>query len=126
MIPRQIEVIDDSFINSRTFPYLLAFVIMAMSIKLIVVDLVKIIRKQPTKEKEFDLVVEGKAIIIFFILLAYVALMPLIGFLFSSILMFAAFLVFFHSKEWKYYLIGLLSCISVYIIFTSVLHIQLM
>ena len=124
-IPMQIELVDDSAVNSRSFPFLLALIIMVMSIKLIITETLKIIGKKNVNQKEIDLKDEGKALIIFLILLGYLILMPVIGYFSSSLIMFAAFLVFFRSRNKLYYIIALLSCAAVYLIFRFVLNVQL-
>ena len=84
VIPSQIRVVTTEAVNSRTFPYLLAFLIMVMSVKTILVEIVKIIRKIPSEKKEFDLIIEAKALLLFIILITYLILMPIVGLILSS------------------------------------------
>lgn len=126
LIPSQIKVLGDSHITARSFPYLLSFLIMVMSLRLIITDLFKIIRKQKINTKKFDLKVEMKALIIFGILIGYLILMPFTGFLISSLLMCVSFLFFFRTKRKIYYLIVVVACVIVFYIFRFGLNVQLL
>ena len=124
-IPSQIVVLEKTTINAQSVPYLLSVLIFIMSLKLIIVDIVKLMLKKQVTEKEFDLKIEGKALLLFSILIGYLVLIPLFGFLISSLLMFLAFLVFFKARNWIYYLVGGLSCTLVYVIFKFLLNVPL-
>ena len=126
VIPSQIRVVTTEAVNSRTFPYLLAFLIMVMSLKTILVEIVKIIRGIPSEKKEFDLRVEAKAVLLFIIMIAYLVAMPIVGYLISSVLMVLAFLVFFKTRKWYYYAVVLGTTVAVFIIFRFGLNVQLL
>ena len=126
VIPSQIRVVTTEAVNSRTFPYLLAFLIMVMSVKTILVEIVKIIRKIPSEKKEFDLIIEAKALLLFIILITYLILMPIVGYLISSILMVLAFLLFFKTRKWYYYAVVLGITVAVFMIFRFGLNVQLL
>ncbi len=125
VIPSQVKVITDEVVNSRTFPYVLSVIIMVMSTKTIVVEVIKLARKQEVEKKEFDIKVEAKALFLFTLLIVYVILIQVIGYLVSSLLMVTAFLVFFKTKKWYYYAITLGISVAIFYIFRMVLNIQL-
>lgn len=126
VIPGQIKVMNSEVVTSRTFPYLIALLLMTMSIKQIASTLIKWLKNQDITTKEFDLKVEAKAFLLFLFLIIYLALIPFIGFLLSSLLMVSAFLLFFKTKNWISYAIVLSSTISIYFIFRYFLNVQLL
>lgn len=126
VIPGQIKVMNSEVVTSRTFPYLLALLLMVMSMKQIAATLIKYLKKQHITIREFDLKVEAKALLLFLFLIIYLVLMPLVGFLLSSLLMVSAFLIFFRTKNWISYVVVLGSTISVYYIFRYFLNVQLL
>lgn len=124
-IPKQVPVLSENRLNSRTFPYAIVLVLMAMSIRLVVADVVKLLRRQPVREAEFDLGDEWRALLLFFLLIAYVALIPLIGSLAASLLMGIGFLIYFRTTQWIRYVIVIVSCLFVYWVFRIALGVQL-
>lgn len=124
-IPKQVPVLSQTRLTSRTFPYAIVGVMFAMSLRLIVSETVKLLRQQPVHEKEFDLRDEGRAFLLFLLLVAYVALMPVVGAFVSSLLMGVGFLLYFRTTEWIRYLVVAISCIVVFWAFRVGLGVQL-
>lgn len=124
-IPKQVPVLSQTRLTSRTFPYAIVAVMLAMSIRLIVSETVKLMRREPVHEKEFNLGDEGRAFLLFLLLVAYVALMPVVGAFVSSLLMGVAFLLYFRTTEWVRYLIVVISCVVVFWAFRVALGVQL-
>lgn len=125
VIPSQVKVVTDEVVNSRTFPYILSLIIMAVSLKTVAVEVIKLVKKKEVEKKEFDVKVEAKALFLFSLLIVYVILIQVIGYLVSSLLMVSSFLVFFKTKKWYYYAITLGLTVAIFYIFRIVLNVQL-
>lgn len=125
VIPSQVKVVTDEVVNSRTFPYILSLIIMAMSLKTIALEVVRLAKKEAVETKEFDSKVEAKALFLFSLLIVYVILIQVIGYLVSSLLMVSSFLIFFKTKKWYYYAITLGLTVGIFFIFKMVLNVQL-
>ncbi len=87
--------------------------------------MIKLARKQEVEKKEFDIKVEAKALFLFALLIVYVILIQVIGYLVSSLLMVTSFLIFFKTRKWYYYAITLGLSVAIFYIFRMVLNIQL-
>jgi putative tricarboxylic transport membrane protein len=124
-VQSQIKTMETGTLNARTFPYLISAVLMLASVKLIVTDLDERFRKKKRILLKLDIKTELKALLIFGILIIWLALMPFLGYLISSILMVSAFLVYFRVKIWWYYLVMIASCFLIHYVFTAFLNVQL-
>jgi hypothetical protein len=125
VIPQEVKVVTDESVNSRTFPYLIALLLMVMSLKTIAVSVRSILRKEEKGYVDFDLKVELKALIFILLLVLYVVLMRLAGYLAASLVMAGGFLLLFRSRSFKYYAIVLACTVAVYLIFKLALNVQL-
>ncbi|MEG0235094.1 tripartite tricarboxylate transporter TctB family protein [Cetobacterium sp.] len=125
LIPSQIILTQSTSINSQTFPRLIVGIAIVSSILLILKDVIKIIKKEPVEEVEIILNNEIKVIIMLIILTLYIFLFEYIGFLFSSIIYSFLTLMYYKSKNIKYYIYIALVCFVVNYIFKNLLLVQL-
>lgn len=125
LIPSQIILTQNNNINSQTFPRLIVGIAIVSSILLILKDIIKIIKKEPVEEVEIILNNEIKVIIMLILLTIYVFLFEHIGFLFSSIIYSFLTLMYYKSKNIKYYVSIALVCFVVNYIFKNLLLVQL-
>lgn len=125
LIPSQIALTQNSSINSQTFPKIIVGISIVSSILLILKELIKIIKKEPTEEIKITFSNEIKVIIMLIFLMIYVFLFEYIGFLFSSIIYSFLTLMYYRSKNIKYYISIALVCLIVNYIFKSLLLVQL-
>lgn len=125
LIPSQIILTQNTSINSQTFPRLIISLSIISSILLILKESIKIIKKEPTEEIEFIFNNEVKVIVMLILLVVYVFLFEYLGFLFSSIIYSFLTLMYYKSKNIKYYISIALVCLIVNYIFKNLLLVQL-
>ncbi|MCX3065985.1 tripartite tricarboxylate transporter TctB family protein [Cetobacterium somerae] len=125
LIPSQIILTQNTSINSQTFPRLIVSLSIISSILLILKESIKIIKKEPTEEIEFIFNNEVKVIVMLILLVVYVFLFEYLGFLFSSIIYSFLTLMYYKSKNIKYYISIALVCLIVNYIFKNLLLVQL-
>jgi putative tricarboxylic transport membrane protein len=123
-MPSQIKI-QPGAITARTFPSLMAGIMLACSIAVLLREVIKIIRKQPLDVSELNLLTETKALIILGLFVVFAVLAELIGFIPSSVIYSILMLVYFRIKKWSYYLIVSLSAIVIGLIFQKLLNVTL-
>jgi len=111
--------------TARTFPSLLLWVIVGGAILLLLQEIAKIIRKQPIQVVSLDLLTEIKAVVILALLVLYALLIPVLGFIITSILFGIGMLVFFRIRKWNYYVIVTIAALSIGLLFQVVLNVRL-
>lgn len=125
IMPSQVKVQQQAATTARTFPILLLQIMIVGSVALLVTEIVKILRKTELEVVEIELLTEIKALIILLMLILYAILMPLIGFIPSSLLFSVAMLYFFRIKKVSYYLIIIFSALVIGLIFRYLLGVRL-
>jgi putative tricarboxylic transport membrane protein len=95
------------------------------SVVLLGTEIVKIVRKIQIEVMEIELLTEIKAVIILLLLVLYALLMPLVGFIVSSLLFSIAMLYYFRIKKGSYYLIVVISALVISFIFRYLLGVRL-
>jgi len=73
----------------------------------------------PKFKKEF------KSVIFALILLAYGLLFNVIGYIVDTALLVVAILLFYRSKKWWFYGIGIATVLLIYLVFSQVLNVNL-
>lgn len=123
LIPFQIQTRESAsvVVNAQFVPKLVAVLIFIFSIILLIQSL--IFKKD--KYVEINLGMELKVALFVLILAAYTLLMPVMGFLFSSILFCCGSLFYLKSKNWKYYLASFIVTVILFLVFTMVLKVPL-
>lgn len=117
-----IEVMPNSTsVGANFFPKAMAVLLFIFSITLIVQSV--FFKKEEIIE--LDLKGELRTMIFLAIIVAYVVLINLIGFLISTILMSSAVLWYLKCRDWKYYVICAAAAIVIFFGFTYGLRIKL-
>lgn len=124
-MPSQVKIQAEGATTARTFPTLLLEIIVVGSVVLLATELFKIIRKKTIEVQEIEILTEIKAVVILALLGLYALLMPLIGFIESSLLFSVAMLYYFRIKKRSYYLIVVLSALVIGLIFRYLLGVRL-
>lgn len=117
----QIPVSETDMINSATVPYLLALLIGACSLALLGKTLV--LKHEVYEER--DIQIELRNLIFIGLLIVYVALMPYLGFLLTSLAFSAGTLFFVGCRNTKHYCVVLLFVAAVWAVFRFGLKIDL-
>ncbi len=125
LIPSQIKVRADQTINARTFPAILAWIMLVCSAFNMINDGIRVIRRQKLPFIEMNLLNEVKAMIILLFLVIYALLMPLAGFSIASVVFALLMLLYFRVKEWKYYLLVTVLALGIGFLFKNVLNVRL-
>ena len=125
LMPSQVKIQEGTATTARTFPSLMLTLILVCSVVLILQEVIKIIRRQPIEVIMLDVMTEIRAIIILALLVLYALLIPLLGFIVTSMLFGLAMLGFFRVKKWGYYLIVALSALAIGLLFQGVLNVRL-
>jgi hypothetical protein len=94
-------------------------------VALILQEVYKIVRKQPLEVVMLDVMTEIRALIILILLVLYALMIPLLGFIVTSMLFAMSMLGFFRVKKWWYYLIVSLSALAIGLLFQVVLNVRL-
>lgn len=125
LIPSQIIVNEGYLINSQTFPRLIIGLMWISSLYLLVVEVIKIIRKEPVKELEVYIKEEFKSLIVIGLLVVYWGMLHWLTFMAASIIFGVAMLIFFKDKNWKHYAIVVTTIVVITIVFQNVLNVKL-
>lgn len=125
LMPSQVKIQEGAATTARTFPSLMLSLILVCSIILIGREVVKIVRKQPIEVVILDVMTEIRAVIILALLVLYAFLIPVLGFIVTSVLFGLAMLFFFRVKTWWYYLIIAVSAVAIGLLFQVVLNVRL-
>ncbi|MDO4697918.1 MAG: tripartite tricarboxylate transporter TctB family protein [Pasteurellaceae bacterium] len=126
LMPYQIKVTeDDELITAQTFPRLVIGLMIVCCVILLVKELIKLVRKQPTKMAEFDLTRESRSLIVILLLVLYWGLLHWLPFIVSSIIFSYLLLIFFQCKNWKYYAIVTTVIVAVSLFFQNLLNVSL-
>lgn len=125
LMPSQVKVQENMATTARTFPTLLLQVMIAGSLVLLATEIIKIVRKMDIEVVQVELLTEIKALIILLMLLLYALLMPLIGFIISSLLFSVGMLYYFRVKKGSYYLIVVIATLTIGLVFRYLLGVRL-
>ncbi len=125
LMPSQIKVQPNQSITPRTFPALLAYIMLGCALLTFGKDVLKFIRKQPVPKVTLSALVEVKACILLVLMLGYGLLMPVIGFIASSVLYGVAMLCYFRVKRWYYYPLVVVCAFLIGYLFKYVLYVRL-
>ncbi len=122
--PSQVSVLEGEAINSRSFPYLLVYIMLISSALLIIQGLT-------SKSKTyFEFSVEKAKewippLTVFAIILIYTIVLPMIGFIISSIIAASLLLLLVKCKKVTYYIISYVCVFVIFWIFTEFLLVPL-
>ena len=123
VIPVQVKVMQASTysVDARFMPRLVTLIIALMSIVLLIQSLVL------KKERIVDIIIkeETRVIVFYLILVAYVVLIPIIGFLISTLLISLGTLLYLRCKRKSYYIITGVIVAGIYLAFIFLLNVPL-
>ncbi|OOR98559.1 tricarboxylate transporter [Canicola haemoglobinophilus] len=126
LIPYQIKVTeDDELITAQTFPRLVIGLMILCCVILFIQEIIKVIRKQPTKMAEINLPHEARSLVVVLLLVLYWGLLHWLPFIVSSTIFSVLLLIFFQCKNWKYYAIVIAVIVSVSLFFQNLLNVSL-
>lgn len=126
LIPYQIKVTeDDELITAQTFPRLVIGLMILCCVILFIKEVIKLIRKQPTKMAELDFTRETRSLVVVLLLVVYWGLLHWLPFIVSSTIFSVLLLIFFQCKNWKYYAIVIAVIVSVSLFFQNLLNVSL-
>jgi len=125
LMPSQVKIQEGTATTARTFPSLMLSIIVVCSLVLLGREVVKLIRKEPVEVVQLDVMTEIRALIILALLTLYALLIPVLGFIVTSMIFGMAMLVFFKIKRWTYYLVVCLSALGIGLIFQVILNVRL-
>ncbi|WP_332445915.1 tripartite tricarboxylate transporter TctB family protein [Sphaerochaeta sp.] len=125
VMPSQVKIQEGNATTARTFPTLMLLIIIVCSVILLAREVLNIIRGQEQNVVILDLLTEVKALLLLVMLLLYALLIPVLGFILTSMLFGFAMLVFFRIRKWSYYLIVTLAALGIGLLFQVVLNVRL-
>lgn len=125
LIPYQIVTDEDDVITAQTFPRLIIGLMALCSAVLLIKELTKLIRKQPSKMVEIHFQQELRSLFIVGLLVLYWGLLHWLPFMFASILFAYCCLLFFRCHKWHYYAIVTAVIVSVSLFFQHFLNVSL-
>lgn len=125
LMPDQIKIREDQSITARTFPSMMAFIMLGGALLNLAKDGFKLIRRGKLPAIEVCLRTEIKALILLAFLIIYAALMPLIGFSIASLIYGILMLFYFRIRDWRYYLLITVLAMGIGFLFKNLLHVRL-
>jgi len=128
LIPQQIKSWKRGLVSASTVPriaigglFICAFLLFVQGLRLPkkTIVLEKDMISSPKFKKEL------KSVIFALILLAYGLLFNVIGYIVDTALLVVAILLFYRSKKWWFYGIGIATVLLIYLVFSQVLNVNL-
>ena len=124
-MPQQVKISEKDVVNGRAFPTMLVWVMLAMSAILVGREGLNVLRHQPMRMKQLNLLTEAKALIIVLILFVTYLLAKTTGlFVLGGVFCALAFLVYFRCKRKSYYAITLAAAVIIWAVFRFVLGVN--
>ncbi len=129
LIPSQIVVTNTESINSRTFPYMISYVVMFLSFTQVFVGIYYMVSNKEYNSikkcfKNFEIRFLFRFFIIFTLLVLYCYVVDFIGFLFSSLIFIYLYIFMISGFSVKRILISSFFVLFSYYVFNSVLLVQ--
>lgn len=117
IIPHQIQQTyqENQYVSAKAIPQLIGYIMLAISIYEILKGTV--LKKEVVKE--FELKPEAMGLLFVFVLVLYVVLIGLIGFLLSSILLVVGTLLWQRVKNWKHWVAVIVATLVIYFAFAE-------
>ena len=124
-MPQQVKISEKDVVNGRAFPTMLVWVMLAMSAILVGREGLNVLRHQPMRMKQLNLLTEVKALSIVLILFVTYLLAKTTGlFVLGGVFCALAFLVYFRCKRKSYYAITLAAAVIIWAVFRFVLGVN--
>lgn len=124
LIPSEIQVGNSTttLIDARFIPQVMMVMIFVFSLVLIIMSLKD---KKYEKYIELDLSKQLKVLIFYLMLIAYVLLIPVLSYVWSSILFCGGMLLYFKARKWTWYAISFSVVLFLAYVFSSILNVPL-
>lgn len=120
LVPSQIVTSNTELLNSRFFPRIISLILGLASLGLIIQSL--FIPQKPSDKRRSN---EFRVLCFLGLLVGYVILFKVIGFLFTSLIMGPLFLLFFKQKRIWYFVYVAIAAVAVNFIFVHFLNVPL-
>lgn len=128
LIPQQIQSLEKGMVPASTVPRIAIGGLFICALLLFVQGL-RLPKKTIVLEKDMisspKFKKELKSVIFALILLAYGLLFNVIGYIVDTALLVVAILLFYRSKKWWFYGIGIATVLLIYLVFSQVLNVNL-
>ncbi len=129
LIPHEIKTLETTAINAQTIPRIVLGGLFIFSFLLLLQGLFLLPKKEIVFNEELYASREFKdsirSLVFIAILIVYVFIFKLLGFIVSNIYLIFAILIYYGAKKKSYYIIALLVSTIVYLVFTMFLNISL-
>ncbi len=125
LMPSQVKIREDQNITARTFPSMMASIMLGGTLLNLTKDGLKLLRKENLPSIELQLHTELKALILLVMLIIYALLIPLIGFSAASVVYGILMLFYFRIRNWRYYLLVTALALTIGFLFKNLLHVRL-
>ena len=122
LIPQQIQSLEKGMVTASTVPRIAIGGLFICALLLFVQGTI-ILEKSMISSPKFKK--ELKSVIFALILLAYGLLFNVIGYIVDTALLVVAILLFYRSKKWWFYGIGIATVLLIYLVFSQVLNVNL-
>lgn len=129
LVPKEIKTLETTYINAQTVPKIALGGLAIFSFLLFLQGIIFIPKKEIVitkgyfKEDQFKQ--SFRSLIYILIIVFYVILFRLFGFIVSNLYLIFSVLFYYKAKKVSYYLIAISISTVVYLLFTTVLHISL-
>lgn len=126
IIPSQIKDTGVSFTGPRFYPYFLTVSILVLGIISIIVDLSKRDKKESASKSGFNKYAFMRVLLSFIILIAWVYILPILGFVISTVLLTIGLTFIIEKRKlYQVLIVSILFTVVIYFIFRTGLKIPL-
>ncbi len=122
---KEVYVGSDDGVNARTFPFIVLFLMLSISLFMFIKEIILIARKKERRKISIDLRSEARSLIIFIVLLLYASSIVYVGFFFSSIIFSLALAYLMGARRLSYFIIVFSFTLAICIVFRYVLNVRL-
>ena len=122
---KEVYVGSDDGVNARTFPFIVLFLMLSISLFMFIKEIILIARKKERKKISIDLRSEARSLIIFIVLLLYASSIVYVGFFISSIIFSLALAYLMGARKLSYFIIVFSFTLAICIVFRYVLNVRL-
>lgn len=122
---KEVYVGSDDGVNARTFPFIVLFLMLSISLFMFIKEIILIARKKERRKISIDLRSEARSLIIFIVLLLYASSIVYVGFFISSIIFSLALAYLMGARRLSYFIIVFSFTLAICIVFRYVLNVRL-
>lgn len=122
---KEVYVGSDDGVNARTFPFIVLFLMLSISLFMFIKEIILIARKKERRKISIDLRSEARSLIIFIVLLLYASSIVYVGFFISSIIFSLALAYLMGARKLSYFIIVFSFTLAICIVFRYVLNVRL-